>query len=506
MKFGKFLAFVAFIALCAAGYFVLFGKGSGGSNAVQSDQDAFFSDTPAKRGDDATYSEEIRRNTAITLETQRKQEAMQAALDKKIKDANAEAQKTIRDLNDKLSEVSAQLDSYKQAAAQKTDISAEAVQNALDEKLSSVTKNLEELKVSAEKVAEDNKNRIAELEAQIEAQKSAVSEELSKPSRPNPYGSSEDGLTRPYGTVFEANSSNNGNPVAKLLSTGRDAATKLTGTVPARDKNVPKNYMPQPGKGNTKEAWPTIFPVYTLPPNTIMSDAMLLTPLIGRIPNGKDNTVEDPYFFKVEIGTNNFAANGQRIPGVAKMIASGYATGVREQECARGYIDSMTFIFVDGRIVTTGKKSQSGDNHSSALGYLTDPSGTPCINGLYINNAGQYIKSRSMAAFTEAAAKGLQASETKVSTNENGRTQAILDGNVWNYMLGGGISGTAAEVSAYIKERTAGAFDVVYVKQGVSVQIMLNEMIPIDYDSNGRKVNYYSTPEQEAAVVHSVFD
>ena len=46
-----------------------------------------------------------------------------------------------------------------------------------------------------------------------------------------------------------------------------------------------------------------------------------------------------------------------------------------------------------------------------------------------------------------------------------------------------------------MKERTADTFDVVYVEQGKPVQIMLDKMIPIDYDAKARKVNYYREPK-----------
>ena len=70
----------------------------------------------------------------------------------------------------------------------------------------------------------------------------------------------------------------------------------------------------------------------------------------------------------------------------------------------------------------------------------------------------------------------------------------MLDGSIYPYIFGRGISGTAKEVADYIRERTASAFDVVYVEQGKPVQIMINEMINIDYDAKARKVNYYREP------------
>ena len=53
----------------------------------------------------------------------------------------------------------------------------------------------------------------------------------------------------------------------------------------------------------------------------------------------------------------------------------------------------------------------------------------------------------------------------------------------------------ATEAWALHGERPADTFDVVYVNQGQPVQIMLDKMIPIDYDAKARKVNYYRDPK-----------
>ena len=73
-----------------------------------------------------------------------------------------------------------------------------------------------------------------------------------------------------------------------------------------------------------------------------------------------------------------------------------------------------------------------------------------------------------------------------------------MDGNVWRFVFGKGVSGSAAEIADYVRERTANAFDVVYVRQGLPVQIMLDAMVEIDYDANARKVNYYAEPKKSS--------
>ena len=82
----------------------------------------------------------------------------------------------------------------------------------------------------------------------------------------------------------------------------------------------------------------------------------------------------------------------------------------------------------------------------------------------------------------------------QIAAND-GNYSAALSGDVWKFVFGRGVSGSAAEFAQYVRERTADTFDVVYVTQGQPVQIMLDKMIPIDYDAKARKVNYYRDPK-----------
>ena len=104
-----------------------------------------------------------------------------------------------------------------------------------------------------------------------------------------------------------------------------------------------------------------------------------------------------------------------------------------------------------------------------------------------------------MAAFVEAAADALSQGQVSYRQDSNGNYSAMLDGSIYPYIFGRGVSGTAKEIADYIRERTSAAFDVIYVAQGKPVQIMINDMIQIDYDANARKVNYYREPKRKSA-------
>ena len=517
MNMGKFLLLVVALMLGGAVYFTMGRKDTPAT--AQQEQDSFFNDTRqrGRRGDDPTYAEEVKQNAAITLATQRKQKELEDQLARE----KEQAARKQDELTSKLTRVTDELGKLREDQGKAGEAHSAAVQKEVDARMAQINETLQGLQQQQAENQAASQARIAELEqrlAEAQAANTAAAtspdaiDALKQPGQPTTpplpdvYGSGS--ITLPYqgmGTAPVTASRIPRAPVATaaansgsgdLIDSLQNGLRSLTGSVPERDPNIPRNHLPQPGEQRRQEQWETVFPVYTLPPNAVLSNALLVTPIIGRVPlpnrNGK---VEDPFFFKVEIGGANLAANGHQIPGVAKMIASGYATGIRDQQCVRGYIDSLTFIFIDGRIVTQGKASGEGSSSGDVLGYLSDPWGKPCIHGRYINNADSYLRSRGTAAFIEAAAEALSQGQVNYKQNSDGNYSAALSGDVWKFVFGRGVSGSAAEFAQYVRERTADTFDVVYVNQGQPVQIMLDKMIPIDYDAKARKVNYYRDPK-----------
>ena len=276
---------------------------------------------------------------------------------------------------------------------------------------------------------------------------------------------------QPYGTISGAQ----GDSISNLLNRGGNVFNGNQGS--GSGQNPPPA---QPQQVQTR------WPVYTLPVTTMLTGAVTLTPMVGRVPVG--GNVHDPFKFQAELGADNLAANGHRIPGVAKVIVAGTVVGNREQECVRGAIQVMTFIFKDGRIHTVG----DGANHDSngGLGDLADPWGKPCIRGTYINNGSEYLTSRATAAFLEGLAGAYGNAQVRRSTDANGWRDTYISGNTYQYAASQGIGSTAAEIAAYVRERAMDAFDVVYVPQAHKVQIILEQQIDIDYDTQARKVSY----------------
>lgn len=565
MKLGKLLLFVVVLAVVAVVYFI-FTKGNDGI-VTATTQESFLDVGAGKRGDDPLYSEEIRKNSALTMEARDKTERLaaqfeqlrreKATSEKRLSDAlskidqltqlrsdsdqkHRETLETIQSLQETIKQLQSQ--AVQANESPKAAEIEQSVKEAYAAQIKQLNDTINQLSDSITQSAEENAAKMQQLEQQLTEQaqqaelnlkQAEVAETTTAPVAPQVSETKADNaITYPYGFTAPMSPNNNQEPTGnsagglvenladkakqtaqRFINTGESGRLPLPSQSHTNSQSTTQAAVSQttaqaipPFSATTTAAteaeteedieWETVFPVYTLPPNTILSDSLLVTPIIGRVPLAGGN-VTDPFFFKVEVGQENLVANGHQVPGIAKMIASGYATGVREQSCVRGYIDSLTFVFVDGRIVTHGQASSEGTGNEASIGYLADQWGKPCIRGRYINNAKSYLMSRGMAAFVEAAAAGLSQSQLNQTQTADGNYQAVLDGNVWSYILGQGISGSAGELAEYVRERTANAFDVVYVEQAQSVQIFLNQMVPIDYDSEGRKVQYYAEPAQE---------
>ena len=235
-------------------------------------------------------------------------------------------------------------------------------------------------------------------------------------------------------------------------------------------------------------------PAYTVPRNSTLMGSTGMTALIGRIP--KEGTVEDPFPFKVIVGKENLAANGIQTPGLDGMIFSGKATGDWTLSCVRGQMHSVTYVFADGTIRTLSSDdqqslSEQGQNAERPLGWISDRRGIPCVTGVRISNSATYLSGRILAAATEAAAGAFSQGEVTNSVSAlGGVSTSVLTGDAVRFAGGQALSGGAAEVSAYLRERAAQSFDVIYVDTGVELAIHIDIELAIDYQHDGRKTSY----------------
>ena len=262
---------------------------------------------------------------------------------------------------------------------------------------------------------------------------------------------------------------------------------------------IPQRYPLEVKTG--KSGTSAVIPVYTIPDAATLVNNSTMTPLVGRVP--VRGQLRDPFRFKLITGSTNLATNGHRIPGIVNAVWTGYAVGLREQSCVRAYIDTVTFTFQDGRIHTVNQGK--GDDEAVAdvtdnLGYVTDLRGNPCIQGQYFNNARQYLAGRGIASFLDGLAKAYSRSQVTIERTDDG-ILAYVDGDVYEYAAGQGLSGATGEIADYIRERAVDAFDVVYVPPGINVQIFVETEIPIDYDTLGRRLHYTYSEESPRATL-----
>ena len=233
----------------------------------------------------------------------------------------------------------------------------------------------------------------------------------------------------------------------------------------------------------------TINPHYTIPPTTTLLNATALTALVGRIPvNGR---LQDPWRFKIIIGSENLAANGHRIPQLTGMLWAGTARGDFSLSCVSGNVDTATFIFLDGTIQTT-RAEVNPENSTSGLGWISDEFGNPCISGELKSNALNYLAQSTLVNTAQATADALSNAQTESRFDANtGESTTSVVGDINKFIAGYATRESLSEVSQWLNDRQLNSFDAIYIPAGQHVAIHIEEPILIDYDPSGRKIRQF---------------
>ncbi len=229
---------------------------------------------------------------------------------------------------------------------------------------------------------------------------------------------------------------------------------------------------------------------YTIPENATLTEAKLMSSMIGRIPiKGR---VIDPYMFKIIVGNDNLAANGFAMPKLQGIVASGYAEGDLALTCVRGWIHSMTMVFDDGTIKTIRSNSEDGAsfNKGKNLGWLSDPHGNPCLPGKLYSNAARVLGGNVLLAASQSAANAMTTAQMDNHYNPLGGGTSQVAGSMGKYTLGEATVGATKEIGNWWNERQEDSFDAIYIEAGKSVVINITKTLAIDYDKEGRKLDY----------------
>ena len=234
--------------------------------------------------------------------------------------------------------------------------------------------------------------------------------------------------------------------------------------------------------------------VYTVPRNSVLTGATVVSGLIGRVPSGQ--SVVDPYPFKVLVGPRNLIANGWEIPDIRHAVVSGIALGDWTLSCVRGAVTSMTFVFHDGRIVTLPQPGtpDAAQDATEDWAWLSDDVGHPCVPGERVTNARRYLlqmmAAETVGAVGAAFAEAQTVRQRSVGPQGSATTVDIEDGGETDYALGRAATGVMGEFTRYMRERLDREVDVVYVAPGTPVSVHLETELRIDYRYDARKVRY----------------
>ncbi len=249
-------------------------------------------------------------------------------------------------------------------------------------------------------------------------------------------------------------------------------------------------------------------PFYTIPRNATLFSNTTLTWLLGVVPNTQGSVI-DPIRFKVITGANNLASNGHYIRGIRDIVWSGIAIGNREMSCVRGEIHSVTFTFDDGTVYTQSSTRDGNNSTNSArkiLGYISDTRGTPCLRGVLVTNAEDYLKDRIIAGGAAAAAEGYSETQSTTVLTDGGSTHTFFDGDEGKYIASKTFSGGLQELTDYLRDRLRNAVDIVALESGQDVVLHVEDAITIDYLTNGRKLDYASNIPRKRNATTSSFD
>ena len=227
--------------------------------------------------------------------------------------------------------------------------------------------------------------------------------------------------------------------------------------------------------------------VYTIPDNATLFGSVSITALLGRIP--VSGQVVDPYPFKLVVGEDNVSSNGISIPGLSGITMSGMARGDWTLSCVSGHVNSMTFTFQDGTIVT---HPEPGTQTAEPLAWFSDRYGIPCVTGKRVTNAPSYLAQRVGLTAAGAYAQAKADSEFTTSINALGGQTRGLTGDPMTVAKNEAISSGLGEVGDWLDARQSDSFDAIYVEPGTELVIHISEQLNIDYDPEGRKVNHYA--------------
>ena len=208
-------------------------------------------------------------------------------------------------------------------------------------------------------------------------------------------------------------------------------------------------------------------PKYQIPKGSTMAQVYLRSALVGETP--LNNKLVQPLFpFQAIVGKKDlYSANGYGLPQDLKgMILNGYSIGWRTMSCARAYVTSITFVFSDGTYYVVGDDNGTDNSvdslEKSALGYIANMAGIPCVSGTYATDAAKVLTVLGLMGGLGQVGEGL--SQAQVSTQTTGAgTSQFINGSSAAYVGGQVLGGASKDIKDWYLSRVKDSMEAVIV-------------------------------------------
>ncbi len=241
--------------------------------------------------------------------------------------------------------------------------------------------------------------------------------------------------------------------------------------------------------------------IFTVPDLSMMTDAVGLTALVGRIYT--DNEVTDPWPFKTMVRRQNVSANYTALPpDLDGMLFEGYAVGDWTLGCVRGWLTAATFVFKDGSTISAyanspGSRPKESRLNKQAIGYITDQYGNPCISGQKLTDAPKFLATQTLTAgvlgFADALNDEFKQRSTITGTDGSTTTVDRVINPTREYARNEAYVAALQESGQWIRDRQKQSFDAVYAPPGETMVVNLQTELRLDRTKDDRRISYSNT-------------
>jgi integrating conjugative element protein (TIGR03752 family) len=112
------------------------------------------------------------------------------------------------------------------------------------------------------------------------------------------------------------------------------------------------------------------------------------------------------------------------------------------------------------------------------------------LRGKLITNAPSYLTGNVLLGATQGAATAYAQMQTTNQTSSFGSTSSTVTGSPVKYVEGQAGTNAANQAQQWWHDREENSFDAIYVPSGQEIVVNFAKQIDIDYNPQGRKLEY----------------